>query len=210
MNMRRLLAAVLFAFCAQTLVAADLELGVRHLAMQPMSDGEFDGGKVDVVSSRGFGATAELFWSERFSTQLAATFFNPATILYPENPPPHDVDLGTLGVDAYSLTARRHFVHGPRWSSFAGAGVAIVSLGNLEDRFGDDLEMELERATTYVAEAGLRYRIRSGVVLDVAVGWMPLDTAARFVRNETEPRVELPERVEVDALLLSVGAAWRF
>lgn len=188
---------------AMPLRAADLELGIRHLSMSPMASGTFGENEIDVVSSRGFGATAEVFWTPRISTQLAGTFVNPATFIFPA-----DVDLGTFGIDAYSLTARYHVAPAARFSPFAGAGAAIVIFGDLEDRFGDDIEMTFDRETALVVEGGVRYRAFSRVAVDLAVSYMPLEATPNHVRNDTT--VPLPESVKLDPLIVSVGAGWRF
>jgi outer membrane protein W len=193
---------------AMPLQAAELELGFRHLSMSPRGDGAFDGGELEIVSSRGFGATAEVFWTPRISTQLAATFFNPAAFVFPSNPPPNDLDLATFGIDTYSLAARYHFAPDRRLSAFAGAGGAIVLLGNLDDRFADDLEMTFNRETALLIEGGLRYRVFPNVIIDATVSYMPLEATPNHVRNETT--VTLPASVKLDPLTMSVGAAWRF
>lgn len=193
---------------AVPLRAADLELGIRHLSMTPRGERAFDGGELEVVSSRGFGATAELFWTPRISTQLAATFVNPAAFVFPATPPPADLDLGTFGIDTYSLTARYHLAPNARFSPFAGAGAATVLFGDLEDRFGDDLEMTFDRETAFLVEGGLRYHVFPRVVLDLAASYMPLEATPNHVRNDTS--VPLPASVKVDPLTVSFGAAWRF
>lgn len=201
-------AFVLALVLAVPLGAADLELGIRHLSMSPRGDRAFDGGELEVVSSRGFAATAEVFWTPRISTQLAATFVNPAAILFPATPPPNDLDLGTFGIDTYALTARYHLAPDARFSPFAGAGAAVVLFGDLEDRFGDDVEMTFDRETALLVEGGLRYHIVDRVVLDVAVSYMPLEATPNHVRNDTT--VPLPPSVKLDPVTVSVGAAWRF
>jgi outer membrane protein W len=182
---------------------ADLELGIRHVGTWPMGEEAFAGGQLQVVSSRGFAATAEVFWTPHVSTQLAATFINPAAFLLPA-----DVDLGTFGIDTYSLTARYHVAPDARFSPFAGAGGALVVFGDLEDRFADELEMTFDRETALIAEGGVRYRVLPSVILDAAVSYMPLDATRNHVRNDTT--LALPDRVHVDPLTVSVGAAWRF
>lgn len=204
--MRRcLLLLVLFAL---PLHAADVELGIRHLATSFTGDSEFAGGELDVMSARGFAATAEVFWTPRVSTQLAATFVNPAAILFPTNTPPDDVDLGTLGLDTYSVSARWNFAPEARWSAFAGGGVALVSIGNLEDRFGDDIELTYDNQTAFLVEGGVRYRFLRNVYLDATVTYMPLEAEPNFVRNDTN--VVLPPKLSLNPATLSVGAAWRW
>src|SRR5687767_14709153 len=114
--MMRIALILLLAF---PVFAADFELGARHLVVFPKGDS----GALDLPMSRGFSATAEVFWSERFSTQFAAAFANPEAILRPENAEP--VDLGTLGLDIYSASARYHFSPQRKLSAYAGGGAAF-------------------------------------------------------------------------------------
>lgn len=204
---------LLFLSLAMPLRAADLELGIRHMSMSPRGDSTFDGGKLEVVSGRGFGATAEVFWSPRFSTQIAATFVNPAAILFPTSPfptlvPLEDVDLGTLGIDTYALTVRYHLAPNARLSPFVGAGAAVVIFGDLEDRFGDDIEMTFDRETAFLVEGGLRYRVFPNVFLGAEVSYMPLEATTNHVRNDTN--LALPASVKLDPLTVSAAVAWRF
>lgn len=209
--MMRVLAALVLLLAAP-LHAADFELGIRHLSMRPMGDGTFEFGEVEIVSSRGFAATAEVFWTPRISTQLAGTFVNPAAFLRPSNIitllPIEDVDLGTFGIDTYSLTARYHFAPDGPFSPFVGAGPALVIFGDLEDRFGDAIEMTFDREIAPLVETGLRYRLFTNVYIDAAVSYVPVEAKANHVRDNSI--VELPQTVKVDPLTISAGAAWRF
>jgi outer membrane protein W len=179
---------------------------VHHLATTMRGETAFDGGELDIAPSRGFGASAEVFVSERLSTQFAATFLNPEATLLPDSG--SDVELGTLGLEIYSLTARYHLAPRSRFSYFAGGGAALVSFGNLEDRFGDDLELEYGTETTFLVEMGVRYRFQPRVFLDVAVSYMPLEAEAELVRNDTA--IAAPSRLSLDPVTVSVGASWRF
>ncbi|HEX2060973.1 MAG TPA: OmpW family outer membrane protein [Thermoanaerobaculia bacterium] len=189
---------VAFLLLALPLHGADYEAGIRHLAQMPMADSA-----IDVVSSRGFAVTGEVFWRENVSAQFAAMFVNPAAILRPE-----DVDLGTLGMDLYSVSLRWHVAPRRRFAPFVGGGVALVTFGNLEDRFGEDIEMEFDDETAFFAETGLRYRFYDNLYLDVAVSYMPLEATASRVRNASS--VTLPTSVPLDPVTVSAGAAWRF
>lgn len=195
---------LLILLLATSLRAAEIEVGAQHVISIPR-----DQGTLDVEVSRGFGAHAELFWRDALSARVAATFLNPAAILFPENPPPTDVDLGTLGLDIYSASARYHFGARRRLSAFAGGGAALVVIGNLDDQFGEDVEIELDPETTFLAEGGVRYRFRPSLVLELGVTYMPLEGEPRVLRAR-DPRYPLPEVVTVDPVIVSAGAAWRF
>jgi len=199
--MKRLL---LLLFLAVPLQAAEVEAGGQHvLSMYG------DNGRLEIETSRGFSAHAEIFWREALSTRVSAIFVNPATILYPDDPPPSDVDLGTLGLDIYAVTGRWHLAPQARLSAFAGAGGALVMIGNLDDRFGEDIEIEFDPEIAPVVEAGLRYRFRPRIVLEAGVTYLPVE-AEGDVRRSTDPRAQVPETIAVDPLIVSVGAAWRF
>jgi opacity protein-like surface antigen len=189
--------AVLCLLLAVPLHAAEIEVGGQHV----IGIARGDTGELDIATSRGFGAHMDVFWSDRVSTRVAAVFLNPAAILFPDDPPPTDVDLGTLGLDIYSATARYHLAPHARLSAFAGGGAALVSIGNLDDQFGDDVEIEFDSETTYVVEAGLRVRIFPRIVLEASAAYLPL---------ELEAPAPLPSKIAVDPLIVSIGAAWRF
>ena len=200
----RLLLVLLLACGAAAASAAEIEIGVHHVATMMNGESAFDGGDLDVRTSRGFAASAEVFWTPRVSTQLAGTFINPVAILNPG-----DIDLNTVSLDIYSLTARYHFAPDARFSPFAGGGAAFVSFGNLEERFADDILMELDPETALVAEAGVRYRFRPRIFFDLSLSYMPLEAETTVVRNN-RPGVVLPSRVSFDPVTISAGAAWRF
>lgn len=181
--MKRLVLVLLLALPAS---AADVEVGIRHVVMT--ATGETAG--LDLPMSRGFAATAEVFWTERLSTQFAASFVNPEASF-------EDVDLGTLGLDIYSVTARWHIAPASRLSGYAGAGAALVSIGNLDDQFGDEVLVEYGNETTFMAEAGLRYRLLPRLFVELGASYLPLSADGEIELN-------------VDPLVIGGGVAWRF
>ena len=214
--MKPLLVAAILTLCAGQAVAgcppdrepADrcraIEAGAQHvIAMFG------DNGELQIETSRGFSAHAELFWTEAFSTRASATFLNPAVILYPDNPPPADVDLGTLGLDLYAVTARWHIAPRSRFSLYAGAGGALVTIGNLDDQFGEDVEVDFDPELAPVVDAGVRYRFRPRVFLEAGVTYLALE-AEGDVKRARDPRYQVPQAVAVDPLIVNVGSAWRF
>ena len=186
--MRRLL--VLLLLSAAPLTAAEIEAGAAHVVVMAG-----DNGDLEIDMGRGFGAHVEVFWSDSISTRAAATFLNPA-VYTPE------VDLGTLGLDIWSATARWHLAPRSRFSGFAGAGGALVVIGDLDDQFGDEVEVEFDPEVAPLVEAGLRYRIHPRIVLELGATYIPLELSA------DEPRI--PPAIAVDPLIVSAGASWRF
>ena len=188
--MMRFALVLLLAF---PVLAADVEVGVRHVLLMPKGDS----GDLDLPMARGFAPTVEVFWSERFSTQIAASFTNPEAILRPANAEP--VDLGTLGLDIYSATARYHFSGQRKLSGYAGGGAALAIIGNLDDQFGEEIEATFGNELTFLGEAGLRYKFWPGVFLELGVSYMPLTATSDEFAD-----------VNVDPMIVTAGAAWRF
>lgn len=180
--------------------AAQLEVGARH-NVGFYGETSFDGGRLELPMSRGFAATGEWFFRDALSAHVAATFLNPEAILYV----PNDVDLGTLGIDIVSLQGRYHFRPNARISPVVGAGAALIVFGNLDDQFGDDVEASVESQVTFVAEAGARYRI-GRIALELTATYMPVDAALNVQRTN----VALPEAIELRAVIVNLGGAWRF
>ena len=181
--MRTLLLLILLA---APLHASDVEAGAQH-AIAMFGDNE----GLEIDTSRGFGAHVEVFWSDALSTRAAATFLNPA-VFTPE------ADLGTMGLDIWSATARWHLAPRSRLSGYAGAGAALVTIGNLDDQFGDEIEVEFDPEIAAVVEGGLRYRIHPRIVLELGVTYLPLEAESDGTT------------IAVDPMIVSAGAAWRF
>ncbi|HEX8616997.1 MAG TPA: OmpW family outer membrane protein, partial [Thermoanaerobaculia bacterium] len=169
---------------ALPLGAAEIEVGAHHVGTIMTGDGEYAGSQLEVESSRGFAASAELFFSDRVSAHLAATFINPVAVINPG-----DVDLNTISLDIYSLTGRWHVAPQARFSPFAGAGAAFVVLGNLEERFDDRIEIEFDPQTTFLVEGGVRYRFRPRIAFTAALTYMPLEAESIILRDD---RPEIP------------------
>jgi outer membrane protein W len=197
--MKRLLFVLLIAF---PLFAADVEVGVDHVITIMHGDPKFDGGELEVRTSRGFTASAEMFFSPRVSTRFTAMFINPVAFV-------NDIDLNTLGMDIYGASARYHFEPRAHFSPFVGAGVAYVSFGNLEERFADDIEMEVDARTTFFAEGGVRYQFYPRLFFHGTVTYMPLEGDVRVIHN-ARPDVALPRQIELNPMTISAGASWRF
>jgi outer membrane protein W len=195
--MKRL--AVLVAFLvAVPLAAREFEAGVRHVIVTTGDTGE-----LDVKLSRGFAATAELYFlSHRFSTELSATFVNPEAIFA------NEVDLGTLGLQTTALTGRWNLRPESHLTFFVGAGPALVTIGNLDDQFDDKVEIDFDSELTVVGEAGLRYRLPAAprVALVVTVAYMPLEPEPNVRRSN----IALPQRLGIDPMTFGIGATWRF
>lgn len=200
--MRQIVLAIMLLVATSTF-AADIEVGIQHLNTIMTGEAAFDGGEIEVVSSRGYGVTGEVFWSPRFSTQLAATFINPAAFLRPQ-----DMDLQTLGTNVYSATARYHFTSASRFTPFAGGGAALATFRNLDERFGESYELEVEATPALMVEGGVRFRFRPRIHFDFTLTYMPVEADVNVVRNTNN--IAVPSTIGLDPVTMKAGASWRF
>jgi outer membrane protein W len=191
--MRRLVLLAAFFACT-TAAAQEIEAGLRHLIVNTGSTGD-----LEVPASRGFAGTLEVFITPRFSAELSQSFVNP-TAMY------RDLDLGTLGLESTALTARWNFAPAARLSAFAGAGAAFVKIGNLDDQFGDEIDVEFDSELAPIAEAGLRLRVVPRLAAVLLVSYMPLAVTPNVRRTN----VPLPGELGLDPVTVGVGASWRF
>lgn len=190
--MRRLLVVLFIALPA---FGGSLELGIRHVITNVSSDT----GALEIESGRGFGAVAEWFWNDSLSTQASVTLINPAASI-------DGTDLGTLGMSTYAATARWHIAPRARISGYAGGGVAFVKFGDLDDQFGDAIDVQLGDETAFLGEAGLRWHARPHVYLDLGGTYMPLEAKPEIGRSN----VAFPTSVTLDPWTVGVSASWRF
>jgi outer membrane protein W len=196
MNARLALLVTLFLSLSAFAGSPVFEAGARFVNAQPRNGGGF---KFD--RANGYAVAAELFWTESISTRIDAAFTEPPASLGP-------TDLGTMGVNPVTLTARWHLLPRARISPFVGAGVAYVNLGDLDDVDGDAVLLSPKSKITGAAEAGVRFRWQRGIYLDATATYLPLKTDLVVRRNTIA--APLPAQLKLDPVILGVGFALRF
>jgi outer membrane protein W len=187
--------------CAfSTFAGPRFEFGARYVTTVIREDTTFAGGMLDVPSSLGFAATADVFWTPNVSTQLSSTFVQPEAILFPASG--GDIDLGTIGINVTNVMLRLHTRTNARLSPFAAAGVALVTFGNLDDRFGTAIEADVRRTHTFAVETGARLRVSRSVWLEALLSYVP-------VEPEVEMHPSLPDTLHLNPFIFAVGISRR-
>ena len=211
MKTRWILAA--FAFITLALPAqAQIDIAVWGSMLETQGDNVFEDpldpdfdAELSFDSNIGFGASANIFWTERVSTEIAAYAVDADTTLsFPGGP---DFDLGPLELTPITGTLQFHFAPRSTISPYLGVGVAHV----LSNEFSsDDLdlleigEIDVDDETTWLANAGLSFSITPsfGIILDAK--YFPFEPATRAA-GDTEDL-----DIEINPLLLSAGLRLRF
>jgi outer membrane protein W len=162
---------------------------------------------IDFEEEVGFGITFNHFWTERFSTEIAAQKFGGDMIV--------GIDSGvseltfTAGeLDATSVTVmgQLHFRRATRFAPYLGAGVARV-WGDFDpiDNTDEPVESEpfdLEAETTWTAAVGANVRITDHIFFVGEMKYIPWEALAE---NDTEG-----DRIDVNPVTFAAGVKVRF
>lgn len=201
--------AVLFsaAIMSAPLAAQSVDFGIWANSTILQGDNRVDDVsdvEIDFDEEIGWGASVDLFWTPRFSTELAAYSVEAGGsmnigIL------DEQIDLGTLNVTPVTLTLRAHF-GGDRADFYAGAGGAWAMFDDLQSA---DLEIvgvdaiEIDDEFTWLVNAGTSIRLTQSLRIGADAKWIPLEaTGVDTAIGDAVP-------LELDPLVLSVGLIWR-
>ena len=95
----------------------------------------------------GFGAAFNVFWSERFSTELSVAA-EQSYFAIQQQPPAGSpaVEIERFRVETYpiDLVARYHFTNGTKWLPYIGGGVRYVNAPSADSRISADSRTSAE------------------------------------------------------------------
>ena len=163
-------------------------------------DIEFDG-------QPGFGVGYNRYWTEHFSTEVAVQKLTADTKLVFSGPAVSATfDAGDVDLTTISGIAQWHFGAG-RWVPYAGGGIVHVSgSANGPDDPTDPTSPvtkdDLESKTSFIANAGIDFRITPRIALSLDGRYFSYDAVA-----EDDPR---SEAISLDSTVLSVAVKFRF
>lgn len=204
---RAAVAVFSLALAAAPLCAQNVDIGIWAVDTSLQGDTVVD--EVNDISigfdeELGFGATADIFWGERFSTELgiyAISADGTMDLGFLDE----TIELGSLDVTPATLMLRGHF-GSDRFDAYVGAGAVFATFESLErEDLGEGvLVLEIDDVFTWGANVGLSVGVSGGFRLGIDAKWIPLEADAIDEAGIDEVTLEL------DPLLLSAGAIWRF
>jgi outer membrane protein W len=155
---------------------------------------------LDVEGNMGFEASVNHFWTDQFSTEFSVTSMTADA----------SIDSGALSVDVgefdflvTSAIAQWHFGRGGRFDPYVGGGLGyITGTFEINDPELEDEDVDLESEATFVAQAGLSFRMTDRVVLGGSVRYFPYE--ARAEDDETDDTLDL------NPMLVSAYVRFRF
>jgi outer membrane protein W len=207
MKVMRILAVVLLVVSAVPVWAqgTDITLWASWVQLESHSfdDPEFDI-DLDFESSVGFGASANWFWGDHFSTELGVMSLKADAELstgFPEGPVVFP--LGSIDITPIMLTAQYHFSPDSAFDPYLGVGVAHVMTGDLLDESDPDaVPAEFDDETGVLFNAGIGFSVTPNFGLTLDARYIPLEPTVTDELDEFE--------VTLNPLIVSAGLRWRF
>ena len=152
----------------------------------------------------GYGLSANHFWTDQFSTELALMTFN-ADLNVASAFTDGAEEIGELNGRAVTAMAQWHFLRDRAVSPYVSAGVAhiggsfdpIAAFGE-----GDEPEIDLESEVTWAAAIGMNIRLTERFALTFEAKRIPFDALE-------EGGLEADE-IPVDPMLYGTGVRFRF
>lgn len=162
---------------------------------------------IDFDEEIGFGVSFNYFWTERFSTEIAAQKFGGDMNI--------GIDAGTTELtfnagelDATSVTAmgQLHFRRDTRFAPYVGAGLARVwgefdPIDNIDEP-AESEPVDLEAETTWAAAIGANVSITERIYFVVEMKYIPWEA---FAESDTDS-----DAVDVDPITFAAGVKVRF
>lgn len=205
------LGILLFALLlAPAVVHAQVDLTLVASRLDVTGTTEFDddlGAVFEFEEGSGYGASVNVFWSPRFSSELAGYRLESDAALRLGGDIPFELGVEDVELTPITLALQWHFARDAFLSPYVGIGLAYVMIDDLTSDDFDDIgigRVEVDDKAGFVANAGLglRFTDRLGVVLDAK--YIPLEAASRSVGEAEEVDLEL------NPLIVSAGVRLRF
>lgn len=209
----------LFAFAALLLLLAPPAFADRTVDLtgfvtwvDPNSEGTFDSPDdqidVDLGDEMGYGASVNIFWTDRISTEFAVSQIDSSFGL---NARQRAVNVVGSNIDMIPVTGVLQFHFAPNGviDPYIGAGAAYIVFGDVTgDNAGnlaiDDIDSD-DLGLVINAGLGIRLGERFGLVGDVK--YVPVGSSARGVLNDDNGT---ETNIEINPIIVSAGLQIRF
>ena len=200
--MRIMYAAVLAIAIACPLFAQKNEISILA-GSTSVSTTSSDASEVKFDNASAVGLAYNRFWTPRFSTELSyMRSSHDGSLRFGGDP---FLDLGSLDLTTVAGIAQFHFVRSQTWDAYAGAGVAVISAGDLSSK---DLttaglgSISVDTVTTWIANAGAAYGLSHGIAIGIDGRY------ARYRPDSTSKGTQVP--LKLDPLTVALAFKFRF
>jgi outer membrane protein len=212
-------ASVLLAAVASPSFAQSRSVDIIGYAtwVDPNGDGtiedanDFDDLDVEFDSEQGFGVAVNVFWSNRISTEFAASVVEPDVAFRSDSPLIGAFSGGSLEMIPITATLQFHLAPDSRIDPYIGVGAAYVLFDELDERGDlDDVDIEsidFDDDVGLVVNAGVSFDITPSLAIYLDGKYVPVSSAAT-ARFASGPGTE--SEIDINPLMLSAGLGFQF
>lgn len=174
-------------------------------------EGSIDDFDVEFDSDTGYGLSVNVFWSDRISTEFAASSVSPDVSFSPVGGGLPAFLVGDLEMIPITATLQYHFAPNSRIDPYVGAGAAYVLFDDLDA--ADDVDdvdfdaIEFESDAGFVVNAGVDFGLTENFAINLDAKYVPISASAEAVFS-TGPGQAFD--VDVNPLIISAGARLKF
>lgn len=208
MKLVRCTAVLLLAIASPALFAQGADVAVwaswAQFGSQDFADPDFDA-ELEFESSIGYGASANWFWGDHFSTELLVVALESEvelSVSAPGDPDPGELEVGSFNLTPIMLTAQYHFSPDSTFDPYLGVGGAWAITSDIESLDPAVGQTEIDDDFTYLVNVGLGIAFTPTFGLNLDARYIALEPAAFDSEGEFD--------LELNPLLFSVGLRWRF
>jgi outer membrane protein W len=164
---------------------------------------EQDEFRIEFDDKTGFGVSFNQYWTEQFSTEIAAQKYSADMTMSTSLVPGETFEIGEIDVTSITAMVQWHFNRAGRFAPYVSGGVAHLS-GDLTvvDVFDVEETSDLESEIGIAAAVGANIRLTERLFLATEVKYTPWSAIA----EEDESR----EEFDLNPLVLAVGLKARF
>lgn len=184
--------------------------------VDPSGDNTFDNvnnfgdlDRLEFDTEQGFGAAINVFWTNRISTEFAASVTEPDLDMRFSEPGAPAI-AGSLEMMPITVVLQYHFNPEGRFDPYVGAGAAWVLFDEIESDNLDDINIDaidFDDDLGLVLNAGLSFDITPSLALNLDAKYVPVESAAtaRFGTIESDAL-----DIEINPLILGLGLQFQF
>ena len=175
-----------------------------------IADNPNDFDDIEFDSDQGYGAAVNVFWSDRISTEFAASLIDP------------EINIADAGrsrivfnepLEMIPLTAilQYHFLGSGRFDPYIGVGAGYVLFQDINDENElDDVDfdsIDLEDDFAFAANAGLKIGFTDNFGLYLDAKYIPVTAEATAIVPGSP---DATQEIDIDPLILAAGISFSF
>jgi outer membrane protein len=203
----------LLLFVPMASAQRSFDLTANAVWLDPSGGGSFDDlsdpADIDIDADLGYGVAANIFFSDRISTEFAIARIEPETTITRRRAIGPAVPGGDLEIMPVTAVLQFHFAPQGFIDPYIGAGAAYVLYDfSSSQGFHNIDQIDFDDDVGLAVNAGIGIRLGQRLGLNVDAKYVPIESNATAVT--IDPNGESAGRFDVSPIIISAGLSLRF